>query len=71
MSDDAERPKTMTVPDAGRQYFGLGRNASYAAAKRNEIPTLKFGRLLRVPIMALERKLEEASRASSGATKAA
>jgi hypothetical protein len=24
-------PKTLTVPEAGRRYFDLGRNASYAA----------------------------------------
>jgi hypothetical protein len=51
--------KTLTVPEAGRQYFDLGRNASYEAARRGEIPTIKIGRLLRVPVVALERKLEE------------
>jgi hypothetical protein len=49
--------KTMTVPDAGRVYYGLGRNASYAAAARGDIPTIKIGKLLRVPIRALEAKL--------------
>jgi len=29
-----EQPKTMTVPEAGRVYFDLGRNASYEAAAR-------------------------------------
>ena len=51
-------PLTMTVPDAGRIYFGLCRNAAYAAAKRGEIPTIKIGRLFRVPVRALEQKLE-------------
>jgi hypothetical protein len=50
-------PKTMTVPDAGKEYFGLSRNASYAAAERGEIPTIKIGRLLRVPVRALEEML--------------
>jgi hypothetical protein len=54
--------KTMSVPDAGRRYFDLGRNASYEAARRGEIPTIRIGRLLRVPVLALERKLEEAGR---------
>jgi Helix-turn-helix domain len=53
-------PKTLTVPEAGRRYFDLGRNASYEAARRGEIPTIKIGRLLRVPVVALERKLEQA-----------
>jgi len=51
-------PKTITVPDAGREYFGLSRNAAYAAAKRGDIPTIKIGKLLRVPIRALEQKLD-------------
>jgi hypothetical protein len=31
------------VPDVGRICFGLSRNASYAAAHRNEIPCRKIG----------------------------
>lgn len=49
--------KTMTVPEAGRRYFDLSRNASYEAARRGEIPVIRIGRLLRVPVMALERML--------------
>jgi excisionase family DNA binding protein len=37
-----------TVPEAGR-LLGLGRNAAYEAAKRGDIPTIRMGRLLRVP----------------------
>jgi hypothetical protein len=54
-------PKTLTVPAAGRLYYGLGRNASYAAAARGDIPTIKVGRLLRVPVTAMERRLEQAA----------
>jgi hypothetical protein len=54
-------PKTLTVPEAGRTYFGLGRNASYDAARRGDIPTIRIGRLLRVPIAAMEARLTEAS----------
>lgn len=54
-------PKTLSVPDAGRIYFGLGRNASYAAAARGEIPTIRIGSRLRVPIAALDKMLEEVS----------
>jgi len=45
-----DQPKTLTVPEAGRQYFSLGRNASYEAARRGDIPTIRVGRLLRVPV---------------------
>jgi hypothetical protein len=60
-----DQPKTLTVPEAGRVYFDLGRNASYEAARRGDIPTIKIGRLLRVPVGAMERKLEEVGQAQS------
>jgi hypothetical protein len=53
-------PLTMSVPEAGRKYFGLSRNGSYDAAKRGEIPTIPVGRLLRVPVRAMEAKLDRA-----------
>jgi hypothetical protein len=53
-------PKTLSVPDAGRIYFGLCRNSSYEAARRGEIPTLRIGRKLVVPVVALERMLDQA-----------
>jgi helix-turn-helix protein len=52
---------TMSVPAAGKKYFGLSRNGAYDAAKRGEIPTIKIGRLLRVPIRALEAMLDRTS----------
>jgi len=52
--------KTLSVPQAGREYFELGRNASYEAAKRGDIPVIKIGRKLRVPIVALETMLKGA-----------
>jgi hypothetical protein len=58
MSNEPEC-KTITVEDAGRIYFGLSRNGSYDAAKRGDIPTIKVGRLLRVPIAAMERRIAE------------
>lgn len=62
-----ETPATITVPEAGRRYFGLSRNGSYAAAERGEIPTVRIGRLLRVPVRALERMLDEAGNKEQGA----
>jgi hypothetical protein len=52
---------TISVPEAGQRFFGLSRNGSYAAASRGDIPTVKIGRLLRVPVRALERMLDRAS----------
>jgi excisionase family DNA binding protein len=51
---------TMTVPEAGRYFLGLSKNASYDAAKRGDIPTIRVGRLLRVPVHLMHRKLERA-----------
>ena len=56
MNDVIDR-KVMTVPEAGAQ-LGLGRNASYAAAKSGAIPTIKLGKLLRVLIRAFEQMLD-------------
>ena len=56
MNDSIDR-KVLTVPEAGAQ-LGLGRNASYAAAKSGVIPTIRLGKLLRVPIRALEQLLD-------------
>ena len=58
MSED--EPKTISVPEAGQRYFGLCRNAAYEAAARGDIPVIKIGRLLRVPVRALEKMLDRA-----------
>lgn len=47
----------LTVPEAGRLLWGLGRDASYAAAERGEIPSQKVGRRLIVPTHAALRQL--------------
>lgn len=54
------QPKTISVPQAGRVYLGIGRDSSYEAAKRGEIPVIRIGKLLRVPIAAMERMLDRA-----------
>jgi Helix-turn-helix domain len=51
---------TIDVPTAGRRYLGLSKNGSYDAAKRGEIPTIRIGRLLRVPVRAMEQMLDRA-----------
>jgi len=58
---DQTTPLTMSVPDAGKRYFGLSRNAAYDAAARGDIPVIRIGRLLRVPVRALERMLDRMS----------
>jgi len=48
--------KTLSVPQAG-EILGISRNSAYEAAKKGEIPIIRIGRLIRVPIPALERML--------------
>jgi hypothetical protein len=62
---DSEQPLTISVPEAGKRYFGLCRNAAYDAAARGEIPVIRIGRLLRVPVRALERMLDRVSEPTS------
>lgn len=50
---------TYLVPEAG-EMLGLTRNASYAAAKRGDIPTIRIGKLIRVPKAAFEELLARA-----------
>ncbi len=46
---------TTSVPKAAK-ILGIGRNAAYEAVKRGEIPSIKFGNLIRVPLKALYKK---------------
>jgi hypothetical protein len=55
------KPLTLSVPEAGARYFNLSKNGSYLAAARGDIPTIKVGRLLRVPVRAMDKRLEEVS----------
>jgi excisionase family DNA binding protein len=50
---------TYEVPEAGAM-LGLNRNAAYAAVRRGDIPSIRIGKLIRVPRAALHRMLEAA-----------
>ena len=60
----------LKVPEAGAM-LGLGRNAAYEAAKRGDIPTIRIGKLLRVPKAAFQRLLDGKADAPKDAGKAA
>jgi excisionase family DNA binding protein len=51
------------VPEAGA-LLGLTKNGSYEAAKRGDIPTIRIGKLLKVPKAAFHRLLDEPAKAS-------
>ena len=55
-------PLTLSVPEAALRYFGIrSKAAAYQAAHNGSIPTLRIGRLLRVPVRSLERMLDSVS----------
>jgi hypothetical protein len=64
---EALRLPVITVPDAGRLFLGLGRSAAYQAAKRGDLPTVKIGGLILVPVakvaemLGLEHHIVEAA----------
>jgi excisionase family DNA binding protein len=48
---------TFSVEEAGCEILGLSKCSAYAAAKTGSIPTVRVGRRLIVPRLALERLL--------------
>jgi len=51
---------TISVPEAGRRLGIKSRGTAYEAAHRGDIPTIRIGRLLRVPLRALEKMIDDA-----------
>ena len=49
---------TITV-GAAAKILGIGRNQAYAAAARGELPVIRIGKRLLVPIPALERLVND------------
>jgi hypothetical protein len=59
--------ETMSVPEAGKKYFNLSKNAAYDAAARGDIPVVQVGKLKRVPVRLMERLMDEAGKSDSAA----
>ena len=47
---------TMSVPEAGRR-LGIGRNTAYEAARQGQLPVIRIGRRMMVPVAAFEAML--------------
>ena len=56
---DSDRAQVLSVEAAGR-VLGIGRSAAYEAVRRGDIPSVRIGRRIVVPIRALERILDGA-----------
>jgi excisionase family DNA binding protein len=50
------RPETISVEEAAHR-LGIGRNQAYQGAKSGEIPSIKIGKRILVPLAALDRML--------------
>ena len=66
MSEEEEmEPLLLRAGDVAR-LLGLGRSKVFAMLASGELPTVRFGRSVRVPRMALERWIEERTQQASG-----
>ena len=54
-------PMTYSV-DEYAKLIGCSRNSAYEAAHRGDFPTIRIGRLIRVPRVAGDRLLQEGAR---------
>ena len=52
---------TITVPEAARR-LGIGRNSGYEAVRRGDIPVIRVGKRLLVPLAAFEAMLATRSK---------
>lgn len=52
---------TLTVPEVATR-LGIGRNQAYALARAGRLPVIRIGKRFLVPVVALERWLEEQTR---------
>ncbi len=63
MSDNAGTKRlTVTVAETAAK-LGIGRNQAYEAIRRGEIPSIRIGKRVLVPITALERLLADGAQA--------
>lgn len=51
-----EKKKALTVLEAA-ELLGIGRSSAYEAARTGQIPTVRIGKRILVPVAALERLL--------------
>lgn len=55
--EEALTKPTISVVDAGKLFFGLGRNSAYDAAKRGDFQTIRVGGRIVVPVAPLAASL--------------
>ncbi|TCQ79556.1 hypothetical protein EDF68_104140 [Ochrobactrum sp. BH3] len=55
--EEALTKPTISVTDAGRLFFGIGKNSAYDAARRGDFQTIKVGGRIVVPVAPLAASL--------------
>lgn len=55
-----DRPLTLKIEQVARR-LGIGKNQAYEAARKGEIPSIRIGRRILVPVVAFEEMLRSAS----------
>ena len=55
-AEDRHGRVAISIPEAARR-LGIGRNQGYECAKRGEIPTIRLGKRMVVPLAAFEAML--------------
>lgn len=55
--EEALSKPTISVPEAGKLFFNLARNASYDAARRGDFQTIKMGGKIVVPVAPIAAQL--------------
>lgn len=58
--DIFEGKKVVTVGQAA-EFLDIGRDAAYSAIHAGTIPSLRIGRLIRIPVVGLLRMVEQAA----------
>jgi len=64
MAEKYGKPLTMSVPEGGWIYFGLGRMGSYKAAHRGDLEVMEVGGVMRVITAAMDAKMDRKTEAA-------
>lgn len=63
MENITQKKLTITVPEAAK-LLGISRGLAYEMAREGSLPVLRFGRRLVIPLVAIERLLQETDTAA-------
>jgi excisionase family DNA binding protein len=62
MFEDPIKRRTLTIGEAAKE-LGISKASAYEAARTGELPTIKIGKRILVPVVALDRMLQGSANA--------